>query len=122
MRFRRITKNVGDGNKSLTCFRERIKAFKDDGYSFGKLIGLTVSYQEDEAYYELLIDRVYKTPGDNIYGLNYWKNVNFIMNMNERTFETFPPICHPYDLKRAISNSRDRYIICQRIMMGYHIR
>ncbi|AQS18349.1 hypothetical protein [Clostridium beijerinckii] len=94
-------------------YRELYTTFKDDGYSFGKLVGLTVSYEGDEAYYELLIGRVYKTPGDNIYGLNYWKNINFIMNMNERSFETFPRVCHPSDLERAIRNSRDRYIICQ---------
>jgi len=35
------------------------------------------------------------------------------MNMNERAFETFPSICHPSDLERAINNTRDRYIICQ---------
>ena len=94
-------------------YRELYTNFKDDGYSFGKLVGLTVSYRGDEAYYELLIGRVYKTPGDNIYGLNYWKNINFIMNMNERAFEIFPKQCHHSDLDRAISNPRDRYIICE---------
>lgn len=94
-------------------YRQFYTTFKDDGFSWGKLIGLTVSYKEDDAYYELLIGRVCKEKTDNKCGLDYWKNINFIMNMTERTFETFPKHCHSSDLERAIENSRDRYIICQ---------
>lgn len=96
-------------------YRQLYTTFKDDGYSFGKLVGLTVSYRGDASYYELLIGRVYKTTEmkNKSIALDYWKDINFIMNMNERAFETFPSPCHPSALERAISNARDRYIISQ---------
>jgi hypothetical protein len=85
---------------------------EEDGYSFGKLISLTVGYPGNEAYYELLIGQTYRD-GKEFNGLNYWKNASFIMNMNDRTFETFPVRCHPSDLENAFRNERDRYIICE---------
>lgn len=94
-------------------YRELYTNFKDDGYSFGKLVGLTVAYHDDESYYELLIGKIYKDQDRGIFGINYWKNVNFIMNMNERAFETFPKRCFPSDLESAIRNPRDRYIISE---------
>lgn len=33
------------------------------------------------------------------------------MNMNDRTFETFPKMCHPSDLEIAFKNIRDRRLI-----------
>ncbi|SFH10519.1 Restriction endonuclease [Desulfotomaculum arcticum] len=94
-------------------YREFYTNIRDDGYSFGKLISLTVGYHNDRSNYELLIGKTYQTKGNGYDGLDYWKNVNFIMNMNERTFETFPQPCFPSDLVRAISNNVDRYIICE---------
>jgi hypothetical protein len=84
---------------------------KQDGYAEAKLLSLTVSYHFDKSYYEIMIGRVHRDGNDDCYGLNYWKNVNFIMNMNQRAFETFPARCFPSDIEMAFPNKRDAFII-----------
>lgn len=85
--------------------------FNDDGYSFGKLINLSVSSKlGGSSRFELMIGKTF-TKTESYNGLDYWKGINFIMDMNARTFETFPKKCFPSDIERAICNVHDRYII-----------
>lgn len=92
-------------------YRDFYTQIEDDGFSLGKLISLTVEYCNDEAYYELLIGKTFQKGSGDFYGINYWKNVYYIMNFHDRTFETFPLPCHETDLEVAFKYRRDRYII-----------
>ena len=88
---------------------------KDDGYMFGKIIHLDTTSDAHPGLtegYELIIGQTYQANDNKDYmGLNYWKKVNIIMNMNQRTFETFPQPCFSSDLEVAFSSNVGRYFI-----------
>ncbi|TDL83211.1 hypothetical protein [Peribacillus frigoritolerans] len=92
-------------------YRDLYTHIEDDGFYFGKLIRLTVGYRIEDTDYELLIGKTFQKGSDSYMNINYWKNVYYIMNFHERTFETFPLPCHESDLEAAFKYRRDRYII-----------
>lgn len=94
-------------------YRDFYTNIKDDGFSIGKLISLTVGYHNDLSYYPILIGKTYKKDNTGFYGLNYWKNIYYIMNFNAKRFETFPIPCYPSDLENAFKSYRDRILICK---------
>lgn len=92
-------------------YRDFYTHIEDDGFSLGKLISLTVGYRIEDTCYELLIGKTFQKEKNSFTGINYWKNVYYIMNFPEHTFETFPLPCHESDLEVAFKFRRDKYII-----------
>lgn len=103
-----------DSYKSIhyKYYQEFYSNIKEDGFSYGKLIELTVGYKNDTSRYELLLGKIYQTKGNSYNGLNYWKDIKFIMNMNEYAFEIFTYPCHSSDIESTFKVYRDRKIIC----------
>lgn len=77
----------------------------------GKLLNLKVGVKNrDNSHYELLLGLTVKRL-DYPNGVSYYSNSCFLVDLNNKTFDTFPGKCYPSDLEIVIKNQRDRYTI-----------
>lgn len=82
------------------------------GNSVGKLVCLEVGVENrNDSAYELMIGRIAKNNSDDFYGINYYRNTYYIVNLNGKTFDTFPIPCYSSDLEHVFRSTRDRHII-----------
>lgn len=92
-------------------YRNYYTHIEDDGFAFGKLISLNIGHRSLDSFYPLLIGKTFSKDRKKNKNINYWKDLYFIVNFNEKTSETFPIPCYPTDLEEAFQFQRDRYII-----------
>lgn len=87
---------------------------KTMGLSIGNVIEISIGDRGGlTTRYEIIIGKVPKKKGatDDSSGINYWRDIYFIMNMNHRKFETFPVPCAPSDIEIAFPGKYGPYCI-----------
>lgn len=82
------------------------------GHGIGKLLTLRLGIIDDlDTQYEIMIGKIPNYKNNNHEGINYYRNVYFILNLNGRTMETFPfgenKNCYPSDIEMAFENKFD---------------
>lgn len=90
-----------------------IKAF---GLSIGNVIQIKIGDRGSlTTQYEVIIGKIPQTKGIEDYstGINYWRGIYFIMNMNERKFETFHIPCYQSDIEVAFPGKYGAYCIAK---------
>lgn len=65
-----------------------------------------------DTQYEILLGKTFPTDSSKTTELNYWKGCYYIMNLNDRKFETFRLPVYPTDIEQAFSNKYDQKRIC----------
>lgn len=65
-----------------------------------------------DTQYEILLGKTFGSDKKEDTGINYWRGNYFIINLNERKFETFRIPVFPTDLEQAFSNHFDQKRIC----------
>lgn len=89
-------------------YKRYYRHIKEDGYSFGKLIHLTVGYKQLTSRYEFIIGKTYQKNSESYDGINYWKNLYYMMNMSDRTFEIIPRPCYAGSIPSLVRSHQDK--------------
>jgi len=87
---------------------------KTMGLTIGNVIQLSIGdCGSITTGYEIILGKVPKIKGEMDYtsGINYWRNIYFIVNLNQRAFETFPIPCHPSDIETAFPGKYGSYCV-----------
>lgn len=82
------------------------------GHSIGKLISLEIGIGGSaNTRYELMIGKIPTFDKSSCFGLNYFQNSYFIVDLNNKKFDTFPIPCYPSDLENVFESNYSQLII-----------
>jgi hypothetical protein len=83
------------------------------GNGISKLMSLEIGVGPlIDTKYEILLGKLpVSQASEGYFGINYWKNSYFIVNLNDRKADNFDLPCHESDFEQVIESKRDRYIV-----------
>lgn len=91
------------------------------GNSIGKLISLKIGVGENaDTEYKLMIGKIPTFKKNNCFGLNYFQNSYFIVDLNNNKFDTFPILCHISDFENVFE-SRYAQLIVSKWINGINV-
>ena len=102
---------------NLDIYYRYYRGFFIDVNSLGNAIGKLVTIEigiggSHDTKYEILIGRTPRRDKDEDgSGIGYFKDSYYIVNLNAKTFDTFPVPCYPLDLEHVFRDERDAYIV-----------
>jgi len=99
----------------IRYYRDSFIKSENFGMSIGKLVEISLGVGETtDTRYEFMIGKIPRLEKDvDGHGLNYFKGTYFIVNLNDRKFETFPIPCYPTDIEILFQSKRDTRMICK---------
>lgn len=113
-----IELDLAEDNNLDICYKYYKDFFidvKNFGNTIGKLIAIEIGVGDSpDTHYELIVGKIpMRSQDEDYFGLNYYKGSNYIVNLNEKTFDTFPVPCYPSDLEHLFRFNRDAKIISE---------